>query len=176
MEKNIVLIGFMAVGKGRTARELARQSGRFAIDCDDLIESRSKMTIGEIFKEHGEPYFRRLERETGQWLENHVTGTIISTGGGFVNVPNLKNIGVVVHLYSDFEAIITSILDHPRAEKKLRKRPLLKSLKKARKLFDSRLPIYRGAADFEIDVTSLKTAEVARAIQRRLGIAPVEKD
>ena len=170
MEKNIVLIGFMAVGKGRTARELARQSGRYAIDCDDLIESFSKMKIREIFKQHGESYFRRLERETGRWLEENVNRTIISTGGGFVNVPNLKNIGVVVHLYSDFEAIITSILDHPQSQRKLKKRPLLKSLKKARKLFDSRLPIYRGAADFEIDVTATKTSDVARAIIQRFGI------
>ena len=58
MERNIVLIGFMAVGKGRTARELARQSGRYAIDCDDLIESFSKMKIREIFEHLGEPHFR----------------------------------------------------------------------------------------------------------------------
>lgn len=165
----------MAVGKGRTARELARQSGRYAIDCDDLIESHSKMTIQEIFNQHGEPYFRNLEKKTGLWLENSVSTTIISTGGGFVNVPNLKNIGVVIHLYSDFEHIITSILDHPNAEKKLKKRPLLKSLKKARKLFDSRLPIYRQAADFEVDVTAMKTAEVAETILKRLGIAPLAR-
>lgn len=170
MQKNILLIGFMAVGKGRTARELARQSGMYAIDCDDLIESFCKMKIREIFQQHGEPYFRKLEAETGLWLEQHVTNTIISTGGGFVNVPNLKKIGVVVHLYSDFEAIIGAIYDHPRAQEKLKKRPLLKSLKKARKLYESRLPVYRQAADFEIDVTAVKTTEVAQTILRKLKV------
>ena len=173
MERNIVLIGFMAVGKGRTARELARQSGRYAIDCDDLIESFSKMKIREIFEHLGEPHFRRLEKETGLWLEHHVRNTIISTGGGFVNVPNLKKIGVVVYLHSDFEAIVNQVMDHPQAKKKLEKRPLLKSLKKARKLFDNRLPIYREAADVEIDVTGRKTADVAGTILQGLGIAPL---
>lgn len=173
MDKNIVLIGFMAVGKGRTARELARQSGRYAIDCDDLIESLGKMKIRDIFASLGEPHFRRLEQETGRWLEHHVSNTVISTGGGFVHVPNLKNIGTVVYLHSDFEAIVAQVMNHPQARKKLEKRPLLKSLKKARKLFDSRLPAYRQAADLEIDVTGRKTAEVAGAILHRLGIPPL---
>ncbi|EKD34057.1 MAG: hypothetical protein ACD_75C02489G0002, partial [uncultured bacterium] len=106
-------------------------------------------------------------------LEHHVRNTIISTGGGFVNVPNLKKIGVVVYLHSDFEAIVNQVMDHPQAKKKLEKRPLLKSLKKARKLFDSRLPIYREAADLEIDVTARKTADVAGTILQGLGIAPL---
>ena len=42
MAENIVLIGFMAVGKGKTARELARITGRYTVDTDDLIESMSK--------------------------------------------------------------------------------------------------------------------------------------
>jgi shikimate kinase len=173
MAGNIVLIGFMAVGKGRTARELARQSGRYAIDCDDLIESFSKMKIRDIFAQHGEPHFRRLEKETGLWLEQHVTGTIISTGGGFVAVPNLKKIGAIIHLYSDFDFIVGRILDHPQAHRKLQKRPLLKNLKKARKLYDSRLPVYRQAADLEIDVTGRRSENIARTIMDRLGIAPL---
>ena len=34
--KNIILIGFMGVGKGSVARVLARKMRVFAIDCDDL--------------------------------------------------------------------------------------------------------------------------------------------
>ena len=39
MAKNIILIGFMGVGKGRVARALVEKTGMFAIDTDDLIES-----------------------------------------------------------------------------------------------------------------------------------------
>jgi len=34
MKNNIVLIGFMGVGKGSVAREIVRQSGMIAIDTD----------------------------------------------------------------------------------------------------------------------------------------------
>ncbi len=44
----------MGVGKGQTARELARQTGRFAVDTDDLIESLTKKKIRKIFADQGE--------------------------------------------------------------------------------------------------------------------------
>ena len=43
--KNIILIGFMGVGKGSVARVLARKMGVFAIDGDDLIESFANKKI-----------------------------------------------------------------------------------------------------------------------------------
>ena len=62
-EENIVLIGFMGVGKGRTARALADATGMFAVDTDDLSESRMKMKIRQILSERGEPFFRSLENQ-----------------------------------------------------------------------------------------------------------------
>ena len=50
---NIILIGFMGVGKGRTARALAAATGRFAIDTDDLIESFLKTKIRTLFRRAG---------------------------------------------------------------------------------------------------------------------------
>ena len=38
-KNNIILIGFMGVGKGTIARALIKESSMFAIDTDDLIES-----------------------------------------------------------------------------------------------------------------------------------------
>ena len=37
MADNIILTGFMGVGKGRVARALVEKTGMFAIDTDDLI-------------------------------------------------------------------------------------------------------------------------------------------
>ena len=45
---NIVLIGFMGVGKGTVARELVRRSSYFAVDTDDLIESIENKKIKKI--------------------------------------------------------------------------------------------------------------------------------
>ena len=42
---NIVLIGFMGVGKGSVAREVVKNSSYIAIDTDDLIESMENKKI-----------------------------------------------------------------------------------------------------------------------------------
>ena len=164
MEGNIVLIGFMGVGKGRTARMLAEKTGRFAVDCDDLIESFSNTKVKKIFANHGEPYFRKLERKVALWLEENVSQTIISTGGGFIQVGNLARIGQVVYLHADFDRIVESIMGHPNAKKKIKKRPLLKDMDAARALLDSRLPLYRKAADYVVDVAGRTIDDIAEEI------------
>ena len=63
MKKNIVLIGFMGVGKGRIARMLAAKTGRFAVDCDDLIESFSNSKVKKIFAQFGRSEERRVGKE-----------------------------------------------------------------------------------------------------------------
>ena len=172
--RNIVLIGFMGVGKGRTARCLAAATGRFAVDCDDLIESFAKKKIRKIFKEEGESTFRALERQTANWLEANVANTIISTGGGFIQVPNLKNIGHIVYLHSDFDAIVDAIKQHPNGSKKLKKRPLLKDLDAARRLYDKRLPLYRDLADLEIYMAQRPIERAVEEIVDRLA-RPVDR-
>lgn len=109
MSKNIILIGFMGVGKGRTARALAAKSGRYTVDTDDLIETMVKMKIRNIFAEHGESYFRELEQRTANWLRHNVKNTIVSTGGGFFKVKKLRKAGKVVYLHSSIDGILQAI-------------------------------------------------------------------
>ncbi|NCB10180.1 shikimate kinase [Arcobacter cloacae] len=142
----------MGVGKGTVARAIVEKSGMYAIDTDDLIESMENRKIKKIFEEEGEPYFRELEKKTALWLENNVKGTLISTGGGFYKQENLKKIGKVVYLKSSFKGILDRINSAPNAKNKLRKRPLLKDLKAATKLFNERAPLYEGIADIVVDV------------------------
>jgi len=167
MKSNIVLIGFMGVGKGRTARALAEKTGMFAVDCDDLIESFSNMKVREIFSEFGEPRFRELEQQVAVWLQKQVHNTIISTGGGFFNVPNIRKIGKVVYLHADFNQILETIYAHPNAKKKIKKRPLLNDLAKARTLHESRLPLYRNVADIEIQVGGKTVEQISNAIIKK---------
>ncbi len=164
MPKNIVLVGFMGVGKGRTARALADKTGMYAVDCDDLIESRANKKIKKIFKQDGETCFRELERKTANWLEENVTNSVVSTGGGFINVPNINRIGTVVYLHSGFDTIISSIKSHPNAARKIKKRPLLADMDKAERLYHERLPIYRKISDIEVDVAEKSSEEVAELI------------
>jgi len=164
MTPNILLVGFMGVGKGRTARALAAETGLFAVDTDDLIESYVKQKIRTIFAQQGEPAFRKIEQKTGFWLEKQVQGTIISTGGGFFMVENLNRIGKVVYLHSSLDGIIATIMRHPNAEKKIKKRPLLQDMGKAQALYETRLPLYRNKADFEVNVEGRKTSEIVAEI------------
>lgn len=170
MKENIVLIGFMGVGKGRTARELAQRTGMFAVDCDDLIESYANMKVKAIFEQFGEKRFRELEREVALWLEKHVYNTIVSTGGGFFKVPNINQIGKVVYLHGEFDAIIKGIQAHPNAKKKIKKRPLLQNLDEAKKLYNDRLKFYKQTADVIVSVDGRDEQEVAKEIMKQLGM------
>ena len=169
MKKNILLIGFMGVGKGTIARELVSSGSMFGIDTDDLIESQTGMTIKKIFDKHGEPYFRELEQKCANWIEANVDNTLISTGGGFFKRPNLKQLGKIVYLQSSFDAIIDRIKKSPNAEKKLKKRPLLQDLKKAKKLFEERVKDYEIVADVIVNVEKKSSKEIAQEILEKVN-------
>ncbi len=154
----------MGVGKGTVAREVSRQSDIFAIDSDDLIESLENRKIKKIFEKEGEEHFRFLEKKTALWLEKNVKNSIISTGGGFYKVKNLKKIGTIIYLQSSFDAIFERILNHPNAKNKLAKRPLLKDLKKAQSLFNQRVKEYEKCADITINVEKKDPKEIAKEI------------
>ena len=161
---NIVLIGFMGVGKGTVARALAAQSGMFALDCDDMIESYANKKIGQIFKEKGEQSFRKMEEGLAKFLEKSVRCAVISTGGGFYAVKNLNKIGTVVYLKSSFEGIINRLKNSENAEKKFAKRPLLADLQKAAALHAKRDGAYEKKADIVIDVENKSVKKIVKEI------------
>ncbi|HIP60233.1 MAG TPA: shikimate kinase [Campylobacterales bacterium] len=163
--KNIILIGFMGVGKGTVARAYATEFDAFAIDTDDLIESMENRKIKNIFEEEGEPYFRDLEQKCAKWLSKSVENSIISTGGGFFKTKSIKKIGTVVLLDSSYEAIYQRILAHPNAKKKLAKRPLFQDPKQAKKLYKERSAEYKEVADIVVNVEDKTPFEVAQKIQ-----------
>jgi len=137
LKKNIILIGFMGIGKGTTARAFAKTYGIYNIDTDDLIESKENRKVKKIFDEEGEAYFRALEQETANWISTNVTGTLISCGGGFYKVENLKSIGTVVLLEASYEWIYNRIITSPNAEKKVKKTPSFFSARRGKKTLQS---------------------------------------
>lgn len=165
---NIILIGFMGVGKGSVAREIVKNSSYIAIDTDDLIESMENKKVKNIFEENGEAYFRSVEKDISLWLEKSVKNTLISTGGGFYKVKNLKKIGTIVLLDSPFEKILKRIEEHPNAKAKLSKRPLLNDLKAAKELYKKRRPEYLELADIVVDVTDKSPLECTKEILKKV--------
>ncbi|MGB5507113.1 MAG: shikimate kinase [Sulfurovum sp.] len=170
MKNNIILIGFMGVGKGTTARAFTKKYGTYIIDTDDLIESKEKKEVKKIFAKHGEAYFRAQEQEAANWIEECVTGTLISCGGGFYKVDNLKKLGTVVLLDASFDWIHNRLKTAKNAKNKLAKRPLFAQEKEARKLYEEREKAYRKLADVVIDVENLTLDEQLEKIAKKCKI------
>jgi shikimate kinase len=160
----------MGVGKGTTARAFTKKYGTYIIDTDDLIESKENKEIKKIFAKKGESYFRALEQETANWIEKCVTGTLISCGGGFYKVNNLKKLGTVVLLDASFEWIHNRLKTAKNAESKLAKRPLFSQEEEARKLYKEREKAYRKLADVVIDVENLTLDEQLEKIAKKCKV------
>ncbi|MDX9961976.1 MAG: shikimate kinase [Aliarcobacter sp.] len=163
-KNNIILIGFMGVGKGTVARALVEKTDMYAIDTDDLIESMQNRKIKKIFELYGEAYFRALEKKTSLWLESSVQNTIISTGGGFYKQENIDKIGKVVYLKSSFQGILDRINEAPNAANKLKKRPLLQNMEEAIKLYNLRASEYEKVAHIVVDVEKKDLKDIVKEI------------
>ena len=166
MKKNIILIGFMGIGKGTTARAYAKKYGCFNIDTDDLIESKENQKIKDMFEEEGEPYFRALEQDCADWIEASVDHTFISCGGGFYNVKNLKKLGTVVLLDASYDWIYNRLSTAKNSKSKLKKRPLFSEPKKAKKLYKEREKAYKKIADVIIDVEERDMKSIIKEIHK----------
>lgn len=160
----------MGVGKGTTARTFSKAYDIYNIDTDDLIESKENRTIKKIFRENGESYFRALEQETADWIENNVKGTLISCGGGFYKVNNLSDLGTIVLLDASFEWIYGRIVNSENAEKKLKKRPLFTQPKEAQKLYKEREKAYTSVADVIVNVEGKSLDKIVKEIAKKCKI------
>jgi len=137
----IYLVGFMASGKTSVAKALAARLAWRVEDIDDLIEARERLTIADVFAQHGEPYFRAAEREMLRILQplRHV---VVATGGGtFADPANRAAInvdGVSIWLDVPLGELIPRIpLDG--------RRPLARTREQLESLFDARAEGYRQA-------------------------------
>ncbi|MEA1917977.1 MAG: shikimate kinase, partial [Campylobacterota bacterium] len=108
------------------------------------------------------------EKKVAKWIEKSLKNTLISTGGGFFKVKNIKLLGTIVYLKSDFDSIYKRIIEHPNAEKKLKKRPLLQNIKEAKKLHAIRVKEYEEIADIIIDVRDKTVEQSAKLLLKKL--------
>ena len=77
----ILLIGFMGVGKTFLGEKLAKRLDLDFYDIDREIEKEAGLDVNDIFKLKGEKVFRELESSI---LKRWEKPGIISTGGGIV--------------------------------------------------------------------------------------------
>ena len=159
---NIVLCGFMGCGKTTVGRVLAQQTGARFVDMDAYIEQEAGMTVSAIFDRFGEADFRRRERDACRALAEQ-SGLVIASGGGALtfseNVEVLSRTGCIALIH----VTPAVVLDRLQGDTT---RPLLARPDKeqaVQDLFDRRLPLYRAAADIEVDGNH-SAAQVARDI------------
>jgi shikimate kinase len=150
----IFLIGFMGSGKTHWGKQLATHLKIPYYDLDDVISSKEKKSVSQIFAESGEESFRLKEREVLESLIDENETMVLSTGGGtpcfFNNIETMKKYGVVVWLNTHIEVLLSRLKNEKAT------RPLIKNVPDAnmrsyivRKLNERR--IYYEQADAIID-------------------------
>lgn len=159
---NIILVGFMAVGKSTLGKLLAQRLGWIFLDTDQEIEGKTGLTIPEIFQRFGEARFRLEEN----MLVNSLKGasqTVIATGGGMIINPEnfriLNNLGIMIHLDAPLELVLQRV-------KIEQERPLLnRSRDELEKLWCERRTVYRQA-DISLDTADKGIEETVDEILR----------
>ena len=81
LDRPIVLVGLMGVGKSTVGRRLAKRLGLSFVDSDAEIEGAAGYPPAEVFERFGERDFRDAERRlVARLIEGDVR--VIATGGG----------------------------------------------------------------------------------------------
>jgi shikimate kinase len=172
LARSIVLIGMMGTGKSVVGKVLEEKTGLRRFDTDEVVSSKSKMPVNEIFSTHGEGHFRDLETETLRSMSLEEPAIIV-TGGGIVvrgeNVDLLRQLGTVVWLDADQATLRMRI-------RRLSDRPLLQTANAEATLSEllvAREPLYRKAADLRVDISQKNPEEIAELILANIKNFPV---
>lgn len=149
IDRPVVLVGMMGVGKSSVGKKLASVLGSPFVDADEAIEEAAGMAIPEIFETHGEPYFRDGERRVIARLikEGHRRGVIATGGGAFINAETRGLIlgeAIAVWLDSDVDTLVerTSRKDNRPLLKQGNPREILTRLRNERRPAYSQAPIH----------------------------------
>jgi len=174
----VALLGVRGAGKSTVGRALAARLGWRFVELDAEVERRAGLGLSEIFALHGEPYYRRLEREAlgealgeglGEALGEGREALVIATGGSLVTCDEtfelLRARAELVWLAADAEEHWRRVLrqgdqrpmrDHPHAMTALRA------------LLAERAPLYARAAH-RVETTGRAVDEVVALVLAALG-------
>src|SRR6476469_1690885 len=91
LDRPVVLVGLMGVGKSTVGRRLAKRLGVPFIDSDSAIEDAAGYSPAEIFERYGEADFRDGERRlVARLVDGEVR--VIATGGGVFVDPRTRKL------------------------------------------------------------------------------------
>lgn len=91
LDRPVVLVGLMGVGKSTVGRRLAKRLGLSFVDSDEEIEDAAGRPAAEIFEQYGERDFRDGERRlVARLVEGEIR--VIATGGGAYVDPRTRKL------------------------------------------------------------------------------------
>jgi shikimate kinase len=171
IDRSIVLVGLMGVGKSTIGRRLAQRLGLGFVDSDDAIELAAGASVSELFERYGEDSFRDGERRLVARLLEGPAQVIATGGGAYMDATTRRLLN---------ERALTVWLDAPvdvlvKRTARRNTRPLLANGSPAEtltRLAVERTPIY---AEAHIHATSADGAHsevveaIVRAVQQHLA-------
>ena len=142
----VTLIGLRGAGKTTLGRRLAQHRGVPFFELDREVEREYGATIGEILQLHGQPGYRRFERESLQAVLANNPAAIIETGGGLAadpdTLPLVLERSLAVWVRATPEEHMQRVIDQGDLRPMARSREAMRELKDILKV---REPFYRQA-------------------------------
>jgi len=174
MINTIFLFGYMGAGKTVIGKSLSKSIDYKFYDLDNFIELGENKKISEIFIDHNEVYFRKLENRYLKTLSQKNEQKIISLGGGtpcFEN--NLKIIDETQNSISIYlKASIETLSERLKGGKN--KRPLISHITSdielnefiSKHLFER--SFYYEKAEFKVQTDNLDVSQIINLIKSKL--------
>ena len=163
----ITLVGYMGTGKSHISNILSSKLNFKLFDLDQEISNKFELSIAEIFKNNGEIFFRKAEKETLNEILSSEEHLILSVGGGtpvyYDNMERINDKSISIYLRTGVSTLTE------RLKKNKQKRPLIAKIADedlpefiAKHLFE-RNPFY-SKANYIVDTDQKTTEEVAEEI------------
>lgn len=161
LNRPVVLIGPMGVGKTTIGKKLAKRLAVTFVDTDVII-TKAHGDIAEIFANEGESVFRDYEElAVRQALQ---TNQVVATGGGAVlSGTNQRALESATVIYLSTNGL------HMRSRLANGNRPLLKNgMSDWKEIYEARKPLYERLASFEIDTSAVGLGKIIDSICEKL--------
>ena len=165
----------MGSGKTLISKELSVLNNFKIFDLDTEISKQNNRSITEIFKEKGEIFFRKTEKEVLEKIISTEKNIILSLGGGtpcyYNNIDSINEKTISVFLKTNVKTLAQ------RLSSEKDKRPLIQNISNedlpefiAKHLFE-RNPFY-NQAKITINTDNLSAREIAEEILTQIKLIP----
>jgi shikimate kinase len=124
LDRPIVLVGLMGVGKSTVGKRLAARLDLPFVDADHAIEEAAGLSVAEIFERFGEAHFRDGERRVFARLIEGPPKVIAAGGGAFMQ-PETRALILDRAIAIWLDADVTVLVE--RVRRRSGTRPLLKN-------------------------------------------------